>query len=80
MASDLTTDGIREMTLLMTIREAAKALRISERTLWRIMQRGDLQTVRIGHCLRFDPADLRAYVERQKTGGKAAEEKMVESS
>jgi hypothetical protein len=45
-----------------------------------LVKAGDLPAVRIGRRLLFDPADLRAYIERQKTGGAAAAEKSPESS
>ncbi len=53
--------------LLLTPREAAAALSISERTLWSITApRGALRLVRIGRSVRYDPHDLAAYIERQK--------------
>ncbi|MDB5294893.1 MAG: Transcriptional regulator [Phycisphaerales bacterium] len=46
--------------------DAARALSVSERTLFTLTQRGDLPAVRIGRAVRYDPADLRRYVERAK--------------
>lgn len=53
-------------TLLWTSREAAKALAVSERTLWSLTQRGDIRCVRIGRAVRYDPTDLRAWIEACK--------------
>jgi excisionase family DNA binding protein len=53
--------------LLLRPREAASLLAISERKLWSLTQRGDIPPVRIGKSVRYDPADLRAWIERQKS-------------
>ena len=56
--------------LLLNTREAAKALSISERTLWALTRpRGPIPCVRIGRAVRYDLRDLREYVDRQKGGG-----------
>ncbi|MCX5672238.1 MAG: helix-turn-helix domain-containing protein [Planctomycetota bacterium] len=73
MASALTAGGVRETALLLDLHEVARALRVSERTVWGLARRGDLRAVRIGRRLLFDPADLRAFIERQKTAGAGAE-------
>jgi excisionase family DNA binding protein len=59
--------------ILLDLHEPARALRVSERTAWGLARRGDLRAVRIGRRLLFDPADLRAFIERQKTAGAGAE-------
>ena len=46
--------------------EAAKFLAISPRTLWTLTKEGDIPVVRIGSLVRYDPADLQDYIERQK--------------
>ena len=51
---------------LLTSSDAAKLLAISARTLWDLAKAGDIPRVRIGHSIRYDPADLKAYVTRQK--------------
>jgi len=53
---------------LLTMREAARTLGISERYLWEISSpRGPVPCVRIRHAVRYDPADLKQAVERFKT-------------
>lgn len=51
---------------LLTARQAAAALSISERTLWGLTHRGDIPCVRIGRSVRYDPDDLKAWVDQQK--------------
>jgi excisionase family DNA binding protein len=52
--------------LLLTAAEAAEALAISERNLWGLTDRGEIPVVRLGRCVRYDPADLRAFIEARK--------------
>jgi excisionase family DNA binding protein len=54
--------------LLLTPREAAAALAIGQRKLWELTNRGLILAVRIGRAVRYDPADLAAFVARQKGG------------
>jgi len=56
--------------LLVTPREAAKALSICEKTLWTLTKRGDLPAVRINRAVRYDVADLQAFINRQKGAGR----------
>ncbi|MGE5607810.1 MAG: helix-turn-helix domain-containing protein [Bacillota bacterium] len=51
---------------LLTPRDAAERLTISERTLWGLAESGEVPCVRIGRSVRYDPADLRAYIDRRK--------------
>lgn len=52
--------------MLLTTRQAAWRLNISERTLYSYTQSGSIPVVRIGRAVRYDPADLRAWIERAK--------------
>lgn len=52
--------------LLITPREAAKALSVCEKTLWSLTKRGELPAVRIGRAVRYDVSDLQAFIDRQK--------------
>lgn len=58
--------------LLITSREAAACMSISERTLWTLTNQGDLPCVRIGRSVRYDPRDLEAWIERHKSAGCAS--------
>jgi excisionase family DNA binding protein len=53
--------------LLLTARQAAKVLNVCEKTLWTLTKNGDIPAVRIGRAVRYDPADLRAWIERAKS-------------
>ena len=58
-----------EKRLLIPVRDAAGFLSVCEKTLWSITEpRGDLPCVRIGRAVRYDPADLRAWIESRKGG------------
>lgn len=54
-------------SLLWTSRQAAKALAISERKLWELTNKGAIPCVRIGRAVRYDPADIRTWIENQKS-------------
>lgn len=54
--------------ILLTTREAAKALRISEKTLWSMtVPRGPIPSVRLGRSVRYVADDLRRAVSQSKT-------------
>jgi len=57
--------------LLLTPPEAAKALGISERTLFDLTKEGKLLAVRIRRLVRYSWAELQAFIERQQAEGKA---------
>lgn len=52
--------------LLLTPREAARALSVCEKTLWTLTQRGELPAVRIGRSVRYSVADLQDFIDRRK--------------
>ena len=52
--------------LLLTIREAAGALAVCEKTISNLMKDGRLRAVRIGRAVRIDVAELRAFIEARK--------------
>jgi len=54
---------------LMTVRDAAKALAICEKTLWALTERGEIPVVRIGRSVRYDPQDLSRWIESRKSIG-----------
>lgn len=51
---------------LLTIKEVAERLAVSEPTIYRLINRGELPTVKIGRALRFDEADIEAYIRKAK--------------
>jgi excisionase family DNA binding protein len=57
------------MENLLSPRDAADLLGVSERGFFRLTKSGAVPTVRIGRLLKIDPADLRAFIDSCKTGG-----------
>lgn len=55
--------------LLLTTKQAAKALAISERTLWELTRRGEIRRIKIGASVRYDPRDLQAWIDAKKSDG-----------
>lgn len=51
---------------LLTTQEAARELSISPRTLRKLVQDGEIPTVRVRSLVRFDARDLSAWVEEKK--------------
>ncbi len=51
---------------LLTYREAGKRLGVTERTVWSLVDRGELPAVRFGRSVRIDLADLRTFIDRAK--------------
>jgi len=51
---------------LLIAKEAAALLRISERKLWQLQNCGEVPAVRLGRAVRYDPADVRAWIETNK--------------
>lgn len=56
--------------LLMTADQAAASLAISPRKLWGLTQSGEIPHLRIGRSVRYDPDDLRSWIEQRKGGQK----------
>ena len=58
--------------MLLTARQAARILSISERTLWSLTKHGQIPAVRIGRAVRYDPADLRRWINLAKDSQKTS--------
>lgn len=53
--------------MLLTYLEAAKLLGVSDRTVWAMVNRGELPAVRFaGRTVRIDRRDLEAFIARAK--------------
>lgn len=52
---------------LISAKKAAIFLGISERLLWQLSNAKQIERVRIGRAVRYDIADLRAFIERMKS-------------
>ena len=59
-------DSIPPNRLLLKPDEAAAALGISPRLLWTLTKDGKIPCLRLGRAVRYDPRDLRAWIEQHK--------------
>lgn len=57
--------------LLVSLREAAKMLGVSQRTTWQLAADGRLPSIRIGSRRLFSPETLREWVKAQERGAPA---------
>jgi excisionase family DNA binding protein len=59
--------GANEITpILLDTSEAAKVLGMGKRTIQELVAARKIAFVKIGRSVRFDPADLRAFVEANR--------------
>jgi excisionase family DNA binding protein len=63
------SDQLDSGQLLLTSRQAAQALQISERKLWSMKASGEIPHVLLGRSVRY-PADLQQWIEERMKGGK----------
>lgn len=54
---------------LLTVRQVAELLGICERTAFELTRARKLTAVRIGRAVRYDPADVAAFIEASKREG-----------
>jgi excisionase family DNA binding protein len=54
--------------LLVDVREAARMLSISTRTLWSLTDSGEIPAVRIGRSVRYSVATLRDWINHREAG------------
>lgn len=59
-------DGPPPAKLLLSPRQAAEALSISERKLWSLTASGEIGCVRIGRMVRYAVQDLHSFIEKQR--------------
>jgi excisionase family DNA binding protein len=69
----MATENITAENLALRPREAAKALGVSERSLWEWTHRGDVPHVRIGRTIMYPVDALRAWLNRQAGTAKGVE-------
>ena len=51
---------------ILTIKEVAEYLKVTERTLYRLAQEGKIPAFKVGASWRFKRADIDAWIEGQK--------------
>ena len=54
------------MEKLLSIEEVAELLGLEYKSVYRLVRGGELVAARVGRVYRVSPADLSAYLERQK--------------
>ncbi len=59
------------MTEIMTVREVAAYLRVTEKTIYRLLGRGKIPATKVGHQWRFDRASIDDWLSRSSVGGTA---------
>lgn len=56
--------------LLLTPKQAAAVLQISERLLWDLsIKKKEIPYLKLGKLVRYSPQDLAAWIESQRQGG-----------
>ena len=55
---------------LLTVRDVAARLHVSTATVYTLANRGELPHIRIANTIRVAPADLEAYVQARRSGGR----------
>ena len=51
---------------LLTYKQAADVLGVTERTIFTLAKTGELRAVRFGRSVRFDPSDLCEFIDKAK--------------
>lgn len=59
------------MTELMTLEEVADYLRVTEKTIHRLLKRGGIPAIKVGHQWRFDKASVDEWLRQNSVGAKA---------
>ena len=65
-------NGFSRLSLLKAA-EVAQILNISRSLVYRLMQTGELPSVRLGRALRVNPSDLEQYLASKTFGGAKSE-------
>lgn len=55
----------------LNMKQVEELLGISERTIYRIMQKGDLKGFKTGRAWRFEESDIEDYIKRQREKAEA---------
>jgi excisionase family DNA binding protein len=60
---------VNEQHALLTVREVAGSIRVSNVTVYRLIRAGDLPALRVGKHFRIRAHDLERYLEAHSLGG-----------
>jgi excisionase family DNA binding protein len=61
-------DDSTTLVPLLSINEVAAILGVSRASVYTLINAGELVPIRVGERARFDPIDVRAYLERHREG------------
>ena len=53
---------------LLNYKQVGGLLGVTDRTVWKLVDLGQLPAVRVGRLVRIDPRDLRRFIEQAKGG------------
>jgi len=59
------------MAELMTVQEVADYLRVTKKTIYRLLRRGELPATKVGRQWRFDKASIEEWLRRKPAGTEA---------
>ncbi len=59
------------MTELMTLQEVARYLRVTEKTIYRLLKRSGIPATKVGHQWRFDKTSIDEWLQRKSVGAEA---------
>ena len=60
------------MANLMTVEEVANYLRVTKKTIYRLLARGDIPATKVGTQWRFDKSSIDGWLQRNSVGAKAS--------
>ena len=63
--TDDTPTGLTDQARFATVSEVAKLLRVSNMTVYRLVNSGQLRAVRVGRSYRILEADVQRYLEQR---------------
>ncbi len=65
--------GLFLLSPLLTAKQVATLLGVSEKSVYRWSELGALPSVRLGRAVRFDPAEVQAFIDAGRRGGGEAQ-------
>lgn len=60
------------MDQALTVKDVAQLLQVDEKTVYRLVRKGELPGFKVAGAWRFTPVDLQQWIERQKSATHAS--------